>query len=192
MGRTKGRANGEGTVYEYPKGTRKWWVEFTLPDDTRIKRRVSSQREGQKLLQRLREEHNQGLNIAARPVTIEEFSMTWLEAYIKPHKDESTYVSYGYVFKRYINPHIGRRIIRELMPLDVQQWINTLSNDGYSPSTIHNARRRLRGMLDKAVQNRLVGFNAAASLELPKIKKPRRALDLDAARRFLRLIEELI
>lgn len=178
-------------MYEYPKKSRKWWVEFTLPDDTRIKRRVASQREGRMLLHKLREEHNQGLNVAAPPLKIEEFSKTWLEEYIKPHKDASTYSGYSYIFKRYINPRIGHRVIRELMPLDIQQWVNELSRDGYSPSTIHNARRRLRGMLDKAMMNRLVGFNAAASLELPKIVKTARALTLAEAHSFLTVLGEI-
>ena len=36
--RTKGRSNGEGSIYEYPKGSGKWFAQIYLEDGRSIRR----------------------------------------------------------------------------------------------------------------------------------------------------------
>ena len=43
--RTKGRANGEGSIYEYPKGSGIWFAQIMLENGRSKRRQVSSQRE---------------------------------------------------------------------------------------------------------------------------------------------------
>lgn len=56
--RSKGRANGEGSVYEYPKGSGKWVAQIYLEDGTSKRRRASTQREAREKLKNFRPRSN--------------------------------------------------------------------------------------------------------------------------------------
>jgi hypothetical protein len=61
--RSKGRSNGEGTVYEYPKKSGIWFAEVSLANGKRRKRRADTQREAREKLKKLQAEIAQGVNL---------------------------------------------------------------------------------------------------------------------------------
>src|SRR5919109_4296765 len=99
--RTKGRVNGEGSIYEYPKGSGKWLAQIYLEDGRSIRRRADSQREARAKLRQLQAELEQGLNLTAQQPTVAEWCAIWLQTFatnLKPNIKED----YQGVIARYV------------------------------------------------------------------------------------------
>ena len=181
----KRRGNNEGTVFQDKDGV--WWAQLP-PDEQgrRPKRRAKTQREAQEKLRQMERDREQGLNLTAKQPTVAQFAETWLEQVKRRTVKASTHESYHYVLDHYVLPHIGAVRLDKLTTPRVQKLINDLDDGGYQPETIWNAYRRLRSMLDVAVQYRLVPYNVAAHVVLPKIKVgEQRALSAEDARALL-------
>jgi integrase len=169
--RTKGRANGEGTIYEYPRGSGVWYAQVSLEDGSRRKRRAASQRDAREKLRGLLAEQEHGVNLAAQQPTVAQWCVTWLESFainLKPNIKED----YAAVIRRYItNAPIGKRKLSQLTPADVQSWVNALSKK-VAPQTVRNAHARLHKALVVAVRQRYIARNVADDIALPSVRTP--------------------
>ncbi len=181
MPKGKGRANGEGTIYEYPKGSGIWYGQISLEDGRRRKRRAASQREAREKLRQLVAELERGVDLAAQQPTVAQWCQTWLETFainLKPNIKED----YAAVVRRYIaDAPIGRRRLSQLTPADVQAWVNALSTK-VAPQTVRNAHARLHKALVVAVRQRYIARNVADDIALPSGRPPPiKPLDFDQA-----------
>src|SRR5262249_17793938 len=114
MPKRRSRANGEGSVYEYPKGSGEWFAQIYLENGRSIRRSAKSQREAREKLKQLQSELEQGVNLTTQQPTVTVWCYAWLETFtpnLKPNiRDE-----YRYVIKRYIEPDvIGKRRLSKL------------------------------------------------------------------------------
>jgi len=187
--RSKGRANGEGSVFEYPKGSGKWVAQVYLEDGTSKRRRANSQREAREKLKKLQAEIEQGVDLTLQQPTVSEWCMTWLEHFatnLKPNIRDD----YEGVIRRYIEgDSIGERRLDKLTPAQVQAWVNSL-NQRVAPLTVRNAHARLHKALEVAVRNNYVSRNVATGTELPPVPKEQiRPLTFDEAQRLLEAVE---
>lgn len=187
--RSKGRANGEGSVYEYPKGSGKWVAQVYLEDGSSKRRRANSQREAREKLKKLQAEIDQGVDLTIQQPTVAEWCMTWLEHFatnLKPNIRDD----YEGVINRYIEGElIGKRRLDKLTPAQVQAWVNSLK-ERVAPLTVRNAHARLHKALEVAVRNSYIARNVAANTELPPVPKaPIRPLSFDEAQRLLDAVE---
>ncbi|HEY3227903.1 MAG TPA: tyrosine-type recombinase/integrase [Roseiflexaceae bacterium] len=171
MPKGKGRANGEGTIYEYPKDSGIWYAQISLDDGSRRKRRAASQREAREKLRQLVAELERGVDLAAQQPTVAQWCQTWLEAFainLKPNIKED----YAAVIRRYIaDALVGRRRLSQLTPADVQAWVNALSAR-VAPQTVRNAHARLHKALVVAVRQRYIARNVTDDIELPSGRPP--------------------
>lgn len=169
--RTKGRANGEGTVYEYPKGSGVWYAEVSLEDAKRRKRRAVSQREARERLKQLQSEIDQGVDLTSAQPTVAEWCLTWLTTFaanLKPNIRDD----YHGIVRRYIDgTTLGKRRLDKLTPAEVQAWVNALATR-VQPKTVRNAHARLHKALEVAVRNNYIARNVARSIELPSVPTP--------------------
>lgn len=169
--RTKGRTNGEGTIYEYPKGAGIWYAEILLPNGSRRKRRVASQRAAREKLKQLQTEFAQGINLAAQQPTVTEWCTTWLTTFAT-HLKPNIRDNYHGVIMRYIErAPIGARRLDKLTPAEVQAWVNDLATK-VKPKTVQNAHARLHKALAVAVRNNYIARNVASGIALPPVTKP--------------------
>lgn len=185
----KKRADGEGMVRKRPDG--KW--EGRTPRDANGNRRkvvAATQREALERLKALLKSRDQGVDINAKQPTIAEFSVTWLEEVVKRSKKLSTYTNYGNVLRYYVIPHVGTLRLDKLTTARVQQLVNDLVDEDYAGATVRNAYLRLRGMLNVAVQYRLVPYNVATAIALPELNMEQRALTLKEARALYHVLME--
>lgn len=187
--RSKGRANGEGSVYEYPKGSGKWVAQVYLENGTSKRRRANSQREAREKLKQLQAEIDQGVDLTIQQPTVAEWCFTWLEHFatnLKPNIRDD----YEGVIERYIEGEpIGQRRLDKLTPAQVQAWVNSLKQR-IAPLTVRNAHARLHKALEVAVRNNYVARNVATATELPPVaKEPIRPLTFDEAQRLLDAVE---
>jgi integrase len=188
--RSKGRSNGEGSVFEYPKGSGKWVAQVYLEDGTAKRRRANSQREAREKLKKLQAEIEQGIDLTIQQPTVAEWCMTWLEHFatnLKPNIRDD----YEGVIARYIEAEsIGQRKLDKLTPAHVQAWVNSL-NQKIAPLTVRNAHARLHKALEVAVRNSYVARNVATATELPPVPKAQiHPLSFDEAQRLLDAVED--
>ena len=189
MSKRKGRANGEGTIYEYPKDSGIWYAQISLDDGSRRKRRASSQREAREKLRQLMAELERGVDLAAQQPVVAQWCQTWLETFainLKPNIKED----YAAVIRRYIaDAPIGRRRLSQLTPADVQAWVNALSAK-VAPQTVRNAHARLHKALVVAVRQRYIARNVADDIELPSGRPPPiKPLDFEQACALLEVVD---
>jgi integrase len=187
--RGKARANGEGTIYEYPEGSGVWYAQITLSNGTRRKRRASSQREARAKLRKLQAELEGGVDLAAEQPIVAAWCAIWLETFainLKPYVKED----YAGEIRRYItDAPIGKRKLNQLTAAEVQAWVNDLSKR-LAPQTVHNAHARLHRALVVAMRQRYITRNVADDIELPSVRTPPiKPLDFDDAIALLEAAE---
>lgn len=185
------RGNNEGTIYQDKDGV--WWAQLP-PDEQgrRPKRRAQTQREARDKLRELERERAQGVKLSEKQPTVEQFATTWLEDVVRRSVKASTHESYRFIVTKYIIPRIGSVRIDKLSTPRVQKLINDLDDEEYSPSTVRNVHVRLSAMLDIAVSYRLVTYNVAKGVVLPKLgRAPMRGLSVEEARTLLAAVGEV-
>lgn len=187
--RSKGRSNGEGTIYEAPKGSGIWYAQVSLPDGKRRKRRASSQREAREKLKQLQAELDQGVDLSVTQPTVAEWCLTWLTTFatnLKPNIRDD----YHGILRRYIDgSSIGKRRLDKLTAAEVQAWVNEL-NTRVKPKTVRNAHARLHKALEVAVRNGYIARNVASKTELPQIPSRQiHPLDVNQVKALLKVVE---
>lgn len=162
----KKRAKGEGTIYQDAKGV--WWV-YLPPDEMgrRPKRRAKSQKEAIEKMRLLLQERKQGLNLDSRRPTVEEFGKVWHATVVQGKVKASTADGYAQMLKRHINPGLGKIRLDKLTTPRIQTWVNNMALK-YAVDTVRNAYLRLRSLLKVAVQYRIISFNPAIGVVMPK------------------------
>lgn len=177
MPRKKGRANGEGSIYEYPKGSGRWVAQITLADGRTKRKRAGSQAEARECLKELNALRDQGVKLSAKQPTVAEWCVIWLEKYSKQLKPNIR-DDYRGVVRRYIDTDpIGRRKLHLLTPAEVQDWVDRLcvrvserTKKPLDAQTIHNAHARLHKAMAEAVKRRYRADNPADDTEMPPIR----------------------
>jgi integrase len=170
--RSKGRSNGEGTIFEYPKSSGVWYAQISLANGRRCKRRADSQRAAREKLRQLQAELEHGADLTTQQPTVLQWCFTWLETFatnLKPNIRDD----YRGIIKRYIEPApIGKRRLDKLTPAEVQAWVNDLAAK-VAPKTVRNAHARLHKALEVAVRNGYSTRNVAKGIEMPSVPTPK-------------------
>lgn len=189
MAKAKGRANGEGSIFEYPKGSGRWHAEITLPDGSAKRVRASSQRLAREKLRQMVADLERGVDLSKRQPTVAEWCELWL-AEFSPNLKVNVRADYRGVVRRYItDAPLGRRQLDKLMPAEVQAWVNDLSTR-LSAQTVRNAHARLHKALAVAVKQGYLARNVAETTELPSVRTPPPIVwNFDQARTFLAHLE---
>lgn len=196
--RAKGRANGEGSIYEYPKSSGKWFAQITLDNGRPKRRRADSQKEARDKLRELRQELAQGVDLSVKQPTLEKWCAIWLDQFA-PNLRPNIKQDYRDVVRRYIAPAaIGKRPLHQLTPAHIQAWVNDLARQvsqrtkrPLSALTIHNAHARLHKALAVAVTQGYVARNVASDVELPPLPPSEIfPLDFDQAAALLASVAE--
>lgn len=103
----------------------------------------------------------------------------WLDLFKKNEVKSGTYdrlIGSNESLSRY---PIGQQRVCDLTPLDIQFYINQITKEGYSFSTIKKQLELLRASLRKAVSLKIIPDNPAQEVDMPSqkmIKKPREVL----------------
>lgn len=177
---------GAGTVYEYPKGSGRWWAK--MPTDgasTPRKWRVESREAGKALLREKLRELEEGIRVDERSPTLAQWLHHWLEEVIRPSVKATTYEDYGQVVRLYLIPHLGSTRLDALRTPQIRRWVNMLA-ERYASDTVRNAYARLRAALQVALTDYLIKRNPAIGVKLPATeRRPAYALTDSEANRLL-------
>lgn len=85
----------------------------------------------------------------ASNVTLKEWSQLWLES--STHLKPKSRVGYESLLRSTILPTFGKRRLRDIDPLEVREWVASLSRRGLSPSRVRQSYRLLSQLCDAAV-----------------------------------------
>jgi integrase len=187
MGHPMGRAKGEGTgpfEIKLPSGTIHYRVAVTMADGRRVWRTRPTKR--------LAEQARKGL-VEARELDLDPTRQTlgdYLRSWIASLRDARnrrvrprTLETYGLVVERHIIPALGSLKLAAVTPRRVQAWLDATPLAARTVRLHHGVLRRA---LNIAVRQRLLPYNPASAVELPRSTRDvARPLTLDEARRLL-------
>ena len=181
----KRRGNQEGSIYRRGAG-----YEGQVMINGR--RRTFNARTKREVQQKIREavsEAERGILPSGENLTVAAFLQRWLEA-VQSGVGMRTHESYAYHVRLHLSPAIGKRKLRQLEPMDLQQLYATLLGRGLSPKTVRNAHGVIRRALGQAVKWQLVPFNVALAADPPRAARPEYATyDAAKVRRLWRSVE---
>src|SRR5260221_8640511 len=101
-----------------------------------------------------------------------EYTDWWLTIVVNPKLRAKTARDYAAHLRRYVLPHLGRRRLNSLKPLDIQSAISGLVKQELSPRTIRYTHSILHSALEQAVKWEFVDKNPAAHTVLPRSQAP--------------------
>ncbi len=122
----------------------------------------------------------------SRGLTLATFLNQWLGEVVKPSVRPWTYRGYEVHVRLHIGPSLGSLPLERLEPQHVQALLNQKLKEGLSPKSVRYIRGTLRTALNQAVRWGLVGRNAAALVDGPRVPTYEiQPFSIDEARRFL-------
>lgn len=122
--------------------------------------------------------------------TLEQWLDTWLTEYKKGNIRPTTYSSYEYIIRVHIKPKLGKALIRELKPEQVQKFYNERKASGLSARTVRYIHVVLHEALEQAMRNNLVVRNVSEATTLPKQeKREMRVLSQNEQDKFLNALD---
>ena len=104
----------------------------------------------------------------------------------------NTVRNYTERYNRNIHPVIGQELLSNVKPLQCQQIMNIMADEGYKTSTIYQTRIALYNMFDYAFQNDVIVKNPCNSMVKSDIGKPadkKEALTLEQQKKFVNGIQ---
>jgi integrase len=163
---------------EGPQGVSWWWKLGSTQ-----RRGYPTRRAAQAALDEAKVAVRRGDWIEPSKEPLAAYLTRWLESTAHRRKAQST-ASYqdGITV---VSAHLGTIPLGKLSTLDVQEMVNALSAR-YAPRTVRERHMVLKQALAQAVRWRLVAFNAAEGVDLPRVPKPDRGVwNKDEVVRFL-------
>ena len=116
-------------------------------------------------------ERELGVRIDADKITVEQWAKAWLKTYRSNGAENST--AFYEDMLNHIIPEIGKRKIKDIMEIDLQNLLNKISNKTYGPNnkryakkTVGEIRSVLFSLFETAKNNRLILGNPATCLKV--------------------------
>ncbi|HMO58364.1 MAG TPA: site-specific integrase [Roseiflexaceae bacterium] len=161
------RADGEGSPRKRQNGRWEWSV---MLDGKRHWITGKTRTEAQERYEELKRRHKEGQDLGKSAQTMDAFLTQWLEEVAKPTLRPRTFEYYESVVRRYLKPALGSVRLRDLDHQQVQQMVHRLPKT-LAPRTVRNIRAILRRALNTALTWRLVTYNAATGIAMPKVER---------------------
>jgi integrase len=167
------RNAGEGSIFQRADG--RWCAQLDLGWEGGKRRRkyvygITAQ-EVQDALLKARTDRAAGLPVKAERQTVAEYLLRWLMECAKPSTRPRTFERYEQLIRLHIVPEIGKIRLERLAPADVQRLLNRKLAGGLSPKSVRHLRAVLTVALNRALRWGLVGRNAAALTDAPKLER---------------------
>ena len=108
-------------------------------------------------------------------MTVEAFLRDWLEGKVAGGLRPTTARGYRAHVDLYLVPHLGRHRLGNLRPTHVDRMLRDIATDPANhagPATVRRIHATLRSAMSTAKSHRLISYNPAAELALPKVPRP--------------------
>lgn len=167
--KTRTRNNGK-VVYEYRfeiasvDGKRKWKTKSGFPTKTAAK-------EAGKLAQQIYE--NTGVVKTDADMSYADFLAYWIDKRCKLTCKKATVDSYNKKIRLYINPKLGEYRLKSITTDTLQEFINELFDDGFSPNSIAGIKGVITNSFKFAVSKHYITTSPANDLIIPVNLQPK-------------------
>ena len=158
------RAPNSGSISINPSGSVR--AQISLPGGKRLTRSFSTKREADAWLRDMRNQVDAGLTAINRETLLSEFIGDWLKrkkSQIRPR----TFMDYSYYANQLIGPHLGKLKLRELKLQLVNDFYQTLADEGRPVHVIRYTHRVFHAMLEDAVKLGFIPINPAHHADIP-------------------------
>lgn len=161
------------------RGSDSWYLEVTIGTDFRgrpiryNKTVHGTKKQAEKELAKFYADCEAGRISKSSTATVEQVADLYVSEYAERHLKVSARRSVDTALKVWIKPLIGKRKISRLSRIDVQQWINHMSDgengkQGLSPKTIRNYYSVLCGIMEFAIDMEFIQDTPCKNIRLPK------------------------
>lgn len=179
------RGKGEGS---YTKRSDGRWQGAIQIDKKRHTVYGKTRKEVADKIAELKKLHERGVDLGEKGQTVEEYLKRWLEDVVRVSNRPTTIRRYEGIVNKYLIPELGRYKLRELKPQQVQVLIKNVQH--LAPRGVRNVRAVLRKALNDALRWRLIEYNPAAHVTVPKAEKyEARIFTKEEANRFREVIK---
>jgi integrase len=159
------RGNNEGSLHQKANGS--WKAAVTL-QGKRLSKTYKTRQEAQDWLKQMLREIDDGLTYACTKMTLEEYLADWLITE-KSVMRQSTWSYYDQLTRSYINPNIGRILLRDCRTENIQKFYNRLVNRKIGAPTIQKMHKLLRSALGNATKTGLISRNPVTYAKPPSV-----------------------
>lgn len=170
-------ANGEGTLYECKSGRHKgkWIGQLTTGmEGGKPKRKSFYGKSRGEVKDKIREylaEKQQDIDLELQSQhTFGTWLIYWMENYKRVDLRLSTWENYYRSIKNHIYPHLGYIALKEITTDDIQALYTKMVKADLAPATIRRNHQIIHYCLKKAVDKRILAWNPAEAVTLPKLK----------------------
>ena len=157
------RGHGEGSRHRRADG--RWEWRITLPDGTRRSFYGKTEREAREKKNQAIREAEAGIVTDAK-LTVGAYLARWLGSQAERVRP-STWGRWERTIRLHVEPHVGRKKLKELSVGDVDTLLSRLVSGGMKPSSVNQVRSMLRTALTQAEREGLVLRNVAG-LAVPR------------------------
>ncbi|GHF61087.1 integrase [Amycolatopsis bartoniae] len=194
---TKRAANGMGTIVQRKDGRYHAAVYVLAVDGTRERKYVYGKtwEEANEKRIELLDNNRKGLPSISSSMKLSDYLDYWLDNVVQVERGPSTYSGYEVVIRRFIKPKLGSKKLNALTPADVRKFLaqlrkaKTVHGKDLSARYVQNIFEVLRGALNNAVREELIGRNVTTLVKAPSRDHFEvRPMSETDARRFLRYV----
>lgn len=131
---------------------------------------ADSKKEAKILANKIETDIAEGKYIPTDKTTLKNYINIWYE--IKKKTIElTTQESYEIYINKHINPALGDMMLQKIKPLNIQDFYNTMIENGYSANTIKHVNAVLNQVFEFALDNDLLKSNPLRKVSKPKVEK---------------------
>jgi integrase len=190
MPRTVRRDNGHGSLF-FDESKQRWVGQLDIGVDHaghRLRPKVfaSTRTEASAKLHELRDQYRAGADLTRRASTFAELADEWLRRGLSPATTDNTVENYKGLISCHLLPSLGRFLVVDLRPTDVERLLDDMADRDYSARTMRLTLGLLRRILTFAERRGVVLRNVAAPVQAPRGPvRSRHGLTADQARALL-------
>ncbi len=168
------------SIREIPGRAKPFGVRYRSPDGTEHTRWFPTRSKASAFRSSVETDRAQGVLLDPRlgRTTFEAWSTRWLAS--ATHLKPRTFVGYQVILRARINPRFARAQLNRIEPLDVREWMASLTERGLSASSVRQSYRLFSMIMKAAVESRYIARSPCIGVRLPRLPN-REMLFLDAA-----------
>lgn len=189
-------AYGDGSILQVSKNI--WKVRLDLGRDPITgKRRIISKNvrgtkaDARKMRDKMRKEHESGIQVDKSKVTLSEFIGIWADARRMSGKSAEDTIMKDCGKLKHVEKYIGHVPIREIDAATIERVYALVQEEaGLGGTSMHNIHVQLKSVFRKAVDYDLILRNPCDRVDAPRKDEPkRRSLDMAESMRFAEAID---
>ena len=170
------------SIRERVKGSGEWFI-FIRHNGLRTSRKIGDKDTAEKVKERIEAKILLGEFSVSRPdekqeqFTFKQISAEWMNNHVS-HLAASTRKRYKTLFDKHILPRIGATPVNEIKRMDVILLLEGMIKKGLSHGTAALAKNVISGVMERAIDMDLVGFNPTSKV-LNKLTRKKVEKDVD-------------